>query len=106
MTDSDVRKIVKATIRELRRDGLLKDLKTTAYQETAERLSRYYAGTEDAELAVALDGLRADYYFRILPLYYERRMTIEQIAERMNVEVSTIVRNKRRLCLMLYGILE
>ena len=106
MNESEIRKVVKETIRELKRDGLLKDVKTVAYQTTAERLSRHYAGAEDEELEIALDELRADYYFRVLPLYYGKRMTIEQIAEQMNVEVSTIVRNKRRLCLMLYGLLE
>lgn len=106
MNDADVKKIVKATIRELRKDGLLKDWRAQAYQDIGERLYRYYGGAEDAELEAALDDLRSDYYFRVIPLYYGERKTIEALAEQMHVEVSTIVRNKRRLCMMIYGALD
>lgn len=106
MTEADVKMIVKATIRELRRDGLLKDLRAQAYQDVSERLYRFYGGAEDAEIAQALDDLRADYYFRIIPFYYGERRTLEAIAENMHVEVSTIVRNKRRLCMTIYSELD
>lgn len=106
MTDADVKKIVKATIKELRRDGLLKDWRAQAYQDIGERLYRYYGGAEDADLQAALDDLRSDYYFRVIPLYYGERWTIEALAEQMHVEVSTITRNKRRLCLAIYDTVE
>lgn len=106
MDDAKIKEVVTATVKELKRAGLLQDYKTIAYAEISERLYRYYGGEDDKEISAALDDLRSDYYFRILPLYYGKSMTIEGIAERMSVETSTIVRNKKRLCLAIYSLID
>ena len=46
--------------------------------------------------------MRFDPYFRVLQLYFEDHEKIESIARQMRVDASTVVRNKKRLCLEIY----
>ena len=45
----------------------------------------------------ALDALRDDKYFEIIPLKYFEGKTYEEISEIMGVDISTVSRNKNRL---------
>lgn len=107
MTDQDVQAIVQQTIRELMKQDLMKSAVTVAYSEISERLRKFYAPfhsqEDDKELAEALEHLKKDRYRHILWMYYRDGYTIEEIAEQLGVEVSTVTRNKKRLCLELYG---
>ena len=40
---------------------------------------------------------------KIIPMYFEDRKGIEAIAEELGVERTTILRNKKRLCLAIYN---
>lgn len=98
-----VERTVKATIYALKRDGLLKDAQSAAYSDAMELLKQYYReGKRDAAITYAIRGLRFDPYYAVLDLYFEKHRTNEQIAEKLGVELSTIVRNKKRLCLAIY----
>lgn len=98
-----IRQTVRETMEELKREGLLKDAQSAAYSDAIELLRQYYRdGKRDAAITYAIRGLRFDPYYAIIEQYFERRRTNEQIAERMGVELSTIVRNKKRLCLAIY----
>ena len=109
MTETEVQSIIQATIKELKRQELMKSAVTVAYQEISERLQRHYAplsGQDDKELSDALDEIKGDKYRHLLWMYYRDGYTIEEIAEQLGVDVTTVTRNKKRLCLELYGIIN
>ena len=105
-----IKEIVKAavveTVKELRKNGLLKRSDDVAYAEISERLFEYYRAPEkDPAMEAALDKISGDYYFPAIKMYYQNKLTIDWIAEDYHVEISTVSRNKKRLCLRLYRIL-
>lgn len=110
MTEIDqasIENIVRETIRQLKKGGLLKDAKDIAYHEITARLRQFYKdGETDQEITDALRKVEEDPYYKILPLYFRYGYTIEAIAETFDVEVSTISRNKKRLSLKIHEILE
>jgi len=100
-----VRRTVKETVMELRKHGLLKRADDVAYSEISNRLYEFYENPDlDRKLGEALDKIRGDYYFDIIPQYYRHKVTIDWIAEGYHCETSTITRNKKRLCLRLYSL--
>lgn len=101
-----IRQIVREVIAELNRNGLLITQDAHAYEKASEALKQYYQNkTPVAGLEKALSAIEDDPYFDIIPLYYARGYTNEKIAELLNVETSTVTRNKKRLCLALYKFL-
>lgn len=105
MDETEVKKIVRQTIKELMKQELLKDAIGIAYKEISDRLQNFYAPfpTEDKELADAIDQLKGDKYRHILWMFYRDGYTVEEIAEKLNVDVRTVSRNKKRLCIDLYS---
>lgn len=86
---------------------MLKSVDELAYSDVSGLLAAYYDGGEqDTQIRAAVEGLKGDYYYKVLPLYFGYKYTIEQIAEEFGVEVSTIVRNKKRLCLQVYNAIQ
>lgn len=107
MREQEVKAIVKETIAELKRSGVLKPFGGMAYAEVSRALFNYYEeGEIDEVMLGALNSLESDPYFNILPMYFDYRYTLEKIAEIFNVEVSTVTRNKKRLCIAVYNILN
>ena len=99
-----VRLIVRETIEELKRTGLLQTVNEMAYGEITNILYDYYKdGMCDHEISKALKVLDGDPYAKIIPLYFCYGYTIERIAETFDVDVSTVTRNKKRLCLSIYN---
>lgn len=98
-----IKKIVMETVQEIKKQKMLTDWKTTAYKDMSERLFKFYRSKEnnDQELKKAIMGITYDPYFKIITLFYRDELTIEYIAREMNVEDSTVVRNKKRLALQL-----
>lgn len=106
LDETEVRQVVLATIKELKRENLLRDAEGLAYKEISERLQRFYApfnSSADADLENALEALKDDRYRHILWMFYRDGYTVEDIAERLNVDVRTVTRNKKRLCLDLFN---
>lgn len=107
MDKATIREIVRETIEELKRGGMLKSGNELAYAEISAVLNTYYNdGATDCRVKNALKQFEKDPYFKIIPLYFDYNCTIENIAERLEVEVSTITRNKKRLCLLIYNALQ
>lgn len=107
MTDAQIAGIIEQTVKksviEYKKAGLLKDANEAAYNDVSEILSTYYrGGKKDSQVTYAIQAQRFDPYFQILPMYFGDKLTLELIADEYNVEVSTIVRNKKRLCLAIY----
>lgn len=108
MPDEEIKRIIElavnATIEKYKKCGLLKDSDNVAYSDVSAILSNYYDGDKkDPEVSYAISSQRFDPYFRIIPMYFDDRKTIESIADELGVDVSTIVRNKKRLCLAIYN---
>lgn len=105
MTNDDrqeIKAFIDATInemiKELKKQGLLS--KDHLYNETQNRLYGYYQNDmQDEEITEALSRLQNDRYIDIIPLFYYAQNSIEHIASLYDVDTSTIVRNKKRLCL-------
>lgn len=107
MTDDEIKAYIDTainrSIQAYKREGMLKESEAAAYTDANAILLNYYAtGKTDNSITYAINGMRFDQYFQIIPLYYDEQVKIEQIAERMGVDVSTVVRNKKRLCLEIY----
>lgn len=95
-----IRETVRATLDELRRNGQLRPPDDKAYSDIGRRLSAYFnTDDQDEEITAALATVRDDRYYDIIPLYYAYHYTVEKLAEDYGVETSTIVRNKKRLCM-------
>ena len=95
---------VKRTVNEYKKQGLIKCGEDAAYSEAAEVLRSYYkAKKPDASITYAIQGQRFDPYYLIIPMYFQEQATLEKIAEHFGVDVSTVVRNKKRLCLAIYN---
>ena len=102
-----IRETAKQTILQLKKDGLLKDATDIAYGEISTRLEQYFRdGETDPEVTEAIRQLEADPYHKIILLYFRYGYTIEAIAESLDVDVSTITRNKKRLSLRIYEALQ
>lgn len=108
MIDKEIQRIIELTVKksieEYKKNGLLKDTENVAYSDASAILSSYYkTDKKEASITYAIQGIRFDAYARIIPMYYEEGKTLEVIAEELGVDVSTVVRNKKRLCLAIYN---
>ena len=108
MTEQEIKEYidltVKRSISEMKKNGLLKDAGNVLYEDAIEILTNYYnSGKAEASITYAIQSIRFDPYYRIIPLYFEKCYKLEAIAEELGVDVSTIVRNKKRLCLDIYA---
>lgn len=91
---------INETIKELKKQGLLNLDQYQRYDEAQARLFAYYQNDmQDEEITKALLRLQNDRYIDIIPLFYYAQNSIEHIASLYDVDTSTIVRNKKRLCL-------
>lgn len=106
MTEEEIRRIVTMTVKAMKREGMLRNANDVMYGEMARRLHGHFNEEYSEKVAKALNEIKTDMYYSIIPLYYGKRMTHEDIAEAMNVEVSTITRNKKRLCIELYKLMD
>lgn len=108
MNDQEIKSYIDLTVQrsisEYKKSGLLRESDNVIYADATEIISNYYrSGKNDASITYAIHGLRFDPYHRIIQMYYGEGRTIESIAEELGVDVSTVVRNKKRLCLAIYN---
>ena len=107
---SDIEKIVDMTINKtilkLKMTGLMRDDRKSAFQKTEELLKNYNAFNESDQpytiklvekINAALEDIKDDPYFDIIPMSYFEDCTREEIAEKFNTTVTTVSRNKTRL---------
>lgn len=110
MNDDDVKKIIEDTVNltvlKLKMTGLMKDDKKSAYQKTEELLRNYPAFKRSDQpytiklvkmIDAALETIKDDPYYEVIPLVYFTGATREEIAEKFYTTVTTISRNKNRL---------
>ena len=107
MDKDEIREIVRETIRELQQIGILKSQTEFAFAEATAILNAYYAdGETDPVITKALKDIESDTYYKTIPLFFDYGYTLEQIAEVFDVDVTTISRNKKRLCLAIYNSIQ
>ena len=100
---------VRETVREMKKSGLLKRADDVAYNEVSARLYEYYEHPErDPEMAAALEKIAGDEFFQIVPEFYRDRIAVTYITEEFpgTTSETTIWRNKKRLCLQIYKMLQ
>ena len=98
MEKEQIKEIVRETIAELSRQDRLK---SNEFDEAQRLIRDYYAG-EAEEVGEAIKAISKDQYAKLIPLHFKEGYTIEQLAVVYDCEVSTINRNKKRLCLEIY----
>ncbi len=104
MTDADIKRVVNATIDSMLRKNMLRYNDNMILSSVGDILTRYYDDDiKDITIKDTLEKLSEHTYSDILTMYYRDHMTLEVIAEKYNVDVSTVRRNKRKLCLEFYN---
>lgn len=63
-------------------------------------------GEKDNSITQVLTYLKDDDYYDIIADYYKDNLTVEQIAENRDQDRATISRNKKRLLIIIYYLLE
>lgn len=107
MTENDIIKyidmVVEKTVATLKNNGMLKEPDERNYADISYILTDYYQNGQNVpKIERALNSVKGDDYFEIIPYYYGDGMKIDSIAKVMGVDTSTIVRNKKRLCMLIY----
>lgn len=98
-----IKETVDECIKELSKRHMIQDDDTAAYSDVSNLLMDYYKnGKKDNALTYTIYSKRFDPYFRIIPMFYEEGRTLEDIKNTLGVDISTVVRNKKRLCLEIY----
>ena len=107
MTPEEIREIVKITLDELTHRKLIVTEYPVILKEVENRLKEFFNDKGDGNgVSYALKQLLNDPYIDIIFLQYRDGKTVECIAENLNVEVRTIMRNKKRIITKIYEILE
>lgn len=97
---------VNTTVLKLKMAGLMKNDRKSAYQKTEELLRNYqsfrlseqpYTIKLVAKIDEALEEIKDDIYYEIIPLTYFENETRENIADKFRTTERTISRNKGRL---------
>ena len=106
--DEIIKQTVDYTVMKIKLAGLMKDNRQTAFQKTEQILRSYndmkksYSENGTAKKFVdiidnALEDIKDDSYYDIIPMIYFEKRTREEIAEFFDTTPTTISRNKRRL---------
>lgn len=105
MTDADIKRVVNATIDSMLKKNMIRYNDNMILSAAGNILTRYYDDGDDLDIKNTLDKLKNYTYYDVLEMYYRDHLTLEKIAEKYNVDVSTIRRNKKKLCIRFYNIL-
>lgn len=102
MTDEHVKAVVKETIDALLGESMIKYSDMIIYEQISDRLREYYKTGDDPVLERALEKLKNHPHINLLDDYYRDNLTLEHIAEIYRVEVRTVSRWKKNLCIKIY----
>lgn len=114
LNHSEIREVVKVTLDELLEKKLIVLdnyrgvlLETQQRLEVDQKLYDFFNNNVDGNgMGVILHDLLDDPYIDVIFLYYRDNMKLEEIAEEVDRDVSTIKRHKRRLQQKIYGMLK
>lgn len=107
MTAEQIREVVKITLDELTARGMVKDSTIDAKRVVEGKLTEFFNNKGDGNgISYCLSTLSDDPYIDVIYLNYRDEITIERIAEIMDKDESTIKRNKKRLIIKMYELME
>lgn len=107
MTDENIKSVVKETVNELLGNSMIKYSELIIYEQIGERLREYYKEPgKDPDIAKALSQIKDHHYYNVLEMYYKDNRTLESIADKCYVDISTIVRNKKALCIKIFNLIN
>lgn len=115
MTDKKIEAIIDKTVKrafkELKDKGVLKNQTDIVYKDISKLLRCYFkdlddSGSGDPKIENAISQLKDDRFYTIIPDYYGEGYTLEDLAGRLHCDISTITRNKKRLCFEIYELME
>lgn len=111
LIDKSVRKAVKESWKEFKDRGALKSQTEIIYKDMSKLIRCYYrdiddSGSGDSKVKNALDQIKDDRFYIIIPAYYRDGYTLEELAVKLHCDISTITRNKKRLCVEIYELME
>lgn len=106
-----IEKTVKKAFKEFKDHGALKSQTELIYKDMSKLLRCYYqdlydCGKGDSKITNALSQLEDDRFIAIIKAYYGDGYTLEELAGRLHCDISTITRNKKRLCFEIYELME
>lgn len=105
MNENEIREIVSMTLDDLLDRELIKKDDVINYQFMSAKLKEYYrTGKKNKIITAALEKIKDDIYFRIIPEYYQQGHTLIWIAVDAGCDRVTVARNKKRLVLQLYDL--
>lgn len=107
MNKKQIEEVVNVTVLKLKMAGLMRDDRKSAFQKTEALLRNYntFKNVTDRKstkqlvkkIEIALDEIKGDIYYDIIPMIYFENRTREDIAEHFNTSTKTITRNKNKL---------
>ena len=106
-----IRFTVAETVKELKRHGFQQNDRA-ACAKIGSQLKLYYSGklgTDTkiySELTGALRDVQGEAYFKIIPYFYKDGYKLDKIAMLMNMDSATVWRNKKRICMRIYNLIE
>ena len=103
MEKEEIKEIISATVEELLHKNMIQQDRDMCYKYMSKKLFDYFSsGKVDNAIEHALIKIEDDPWYKIIILYYEDRRTVEAVAEELECNITTIIRNKKRLGLQLY----
>lgn len=103
MTPEQVKEIVRITIDELGCRNMLSDPYSDILRQTEKKIYQFFNSKGNSNgIGNVLKELSDDAYIDIIYLQYRDGKTIEWIAEILEKDVSTILRNKKRIIKIIY----
>lgn len=103
MTDEEIMRYIDYAVERALSGIKKRTSKDVNYNEVSYLLDAYYHNGETVpKLKAVINDISDDKYFEIIPRYYKDGQKIDAIAESMGIDISTVVRNKKRLCMDIY----
>lgn len=105
MRVDEIREIVKLTINELL-NGDTDDTYQKAKIIVEYELKTFFNSDSNNDIGKILNHLMTDDYIDIIFLYYRDGKTLEYIADYYNKDTTTIIRNRKRLIMEIYELMQ